>query len=403
MPVYNVKDFNFGAYGDGVHDDTAAETSLYVALTSAGGSAFYPVGTYNGQGQTVSASGKRIAILGSGQASKLVNTSTVSSNAGSSLYIEGSNTFGGDWVEVADLYLKGSAQCGMGLILYELSQSTFRNLRIDGFAAGGGWGIGLNMDQYTFSCLVLNPVISNCSYAGIMIQNSANGNQIIGGNIVDMPGGSFAIRISAANGNQIIGTIIQGTGSSGQGGVELMGQGNTLLGCWIEANNPGVYANEPDSVIENCIFSGNTVDIAVEASSTNLVVRNCHFLTAPVITLASGSTGTIFEGCTGLTSGSITDSSGGKFVVRNCPGYNPVGSAVPGTAFSLPASGTAWTNNTGVDGTLFVTAAGTVTDVVVQGVTVGSSLAVGQSFFVPAGGTFTLTYSAAPTLVFVGN
>ena len=99
----------------------------------------------------------------------------------------------------------------------------------------------------------------------------------------------------------------------------------------------------------------------------------------------------------------ITDSSGGKFAIRNCPGYNPVGSAVPGTAFALPASGTAWTNNTGVDGTLFVTAAGTVTDVVVQGVTVGSSLAVGQQFHIPAGGTFTLTYSAAPTLVFVGN
>lgn len=29
--------------------------------------------------------------------------------------------------------------------------------------------------------------------------------------------------------------------------------------------------------------------------------------------------------------------------------------------------------------------------------------AVGQSFFVPAGGTITFTYSAAPTLVFVGN
>ncbi len=89
--------------------------------------------------------------------------------------------------------------------------------------------------------------------------------------------------------------------------------------------------------------------------------------------------------------------------IVNCPGFNPVGSAVPGTAFTLPASGTAWTNNTGVDGTLWVTGAGTVTDVVLQGVTVGSSLSVGQSYFVPAGGTITFTYSVAPTLVFVGN
>ena len=90
-------------------------------------------------------------------------------------------------------------------------------------------------------------------------------------------------------------------------------------------------------------------------------------------------------------------------VIRNSPGYNPVGASVPGTAFTLPLSGNAWTNNTGVDGTLFVTAAGVVTDVVVQGVTVASSLAVGRTFFVPAGGTITFTYSSAPTLVFVGN
>ena len=89
--------------------------------------------------------------------------------------------------------------------------------------------------------------------------------------------------------------------------------------------------------------------------------------------------------------------------IHDNPGYNPVGSSVPGTAFALPASGTAWTNDTAVDGTLYVTAAGTVSDVVVQGVTVASSLAVGQSWFVPAGGTITFTYTTAPTLVFVGN
>jgi hypothetical protein len=93
----------------------------------------------------------------------------------------------------------------------------------------------------------------------------------------------------------------------------------------------------------------------------------------------------------------------GTVAIRDVVGYNPVGSAVPGTAFALPASTVAWTNNTGVDGTLAVTAAGTVTAVSVNGVSVGTSLAVGQQYRVKAGGTFTLTYSVAPTLVFVGD
>jgi len=87
----------------------------------------------------------------------------------------------------------------------------------------------------------------------------------------------------------------------------------------------------------------------------------------------------------------------------NCKGINPVGSSVPGTAFALAASGVAWTNLTGVDGTLYTTGAGTVTAVSVNGVALSGTLAIGDAYRVVAGGTFTLTYTVAPTLVFVGD
>ena len=400
--VYNVK--SYGAFGDGVQDDTAAIENANSALVANGGELWYPTGTYNLTGQSPATSGKRVKIVGAGQSAKLVNTGASSGTSTCTFYIDNSNIVGGDWLEIADLFLEGNSTGGMGIYLVGVNQGRLTNIRADGFTAGAGWGAAINLFQYVFSCLITNPVITGCSYAGIIIQDVSNANQIIGGWIYENLNGSFGIRILSGDGNTIIGTIIQGSGAGGQGGVELNGEGNTLLSCWIENNDIGVYANEPDSVIQDCIFTVNTTAaIAVESGSSNLLIKNCHFLNAQTITLASGSTGTVFDGCTGMSNLTITDSSGGKFAIRNCPGYNPVGSAVPGTAFALPASGTAWTNNTGVDGTLFVTAAGTVTDVVVQGVTVGSSLAVGQSYFVPVGGTFTLTYSASPTLVFVGN
>jgi hypothetical protein len=75
-----------------------------------------------------------------------------------------------------------------------------------------------------------------------------------------------------------------------------------------------------------------------------------------------------------------------------------------GSAFSLGTSGNAATNNTGGDITLYVTAAGTVTAVSVNGVSTGfTSLTVGQAFRVPAMGTFTISYSAAPTVVAVND
>ena len=399
--VYNVK--SYGAVGDGVHDDTAAILDADAALVTSGGELWYPEGAYNLTGQSPATSGKRVKIAGAGQSAKLVNTATSSSIGTSTFYIDNSNTVGGDWIEIADLYLEGNSTCGMGVYLQAVNQGRLTNLRVADFTAPAGWGVGINLAQYVFACLVTEPVITGCAYAGIFIQNGSNANQIIGGWIYNNAGSAFGVRILSANGNEFFGTIIQGSGSTGQGGVELGGRDNKLTGCWIENNAIGVYANEPGSVIRDCFFSSNSTDIAIESGASDVLITGCHFDTTPVITIAAGSSGTVFENCTGLVAGSITDSSGGKFVVRNCPGYNPVGAAIPGTAFALPASGTAWTNETGVDGTLVVTGAGTVTDVVLQGVTVGSSLAVGQSFFVPAGGTFTLTYSAAPTLVFVGN
>lgn len=384
-------------------DDTANITVFIKTLTSgSGGLGQIPAQSYNCTGATLDVSSKRVTIEGVGQVSKITNTATSGTAANSTFYVTGSNTVGADWCEISNLFLEGNSTGGMGLYVYNVNEGDLTNLRVDGFTAPAGWGVGVNLAQYCFSWVIKNPVITNCAYAGLALQSASNANTVIGGWIYDMPSGSYGVRILSANGNNLIGTIIQGSGSGGGDGVELNGKNNRLIGCWIENNGTGVYINEADSVIDGCWFSSQA-NWDLDIYGTGAVIRNCHFDTTAKIRLNSGSTETVFENCTGLSGATITDNSGGKFVIRNCPGYNPVGSSVPGTAFALPASGTAWTNDTGVDGTLYVTAVGTVTDVVVNGVTVGSSLVVGQSIPVKAGSSLTLTYSAAPTLVFVGD
>jgi hypothetical protein len=91
------------------------------------------------------------------------------------------------------------------------------------------------------------------------------------------------------------------------------------------------------------------------------------------------------------------------FTIRGVTGFNPVGSAIPGTAFAIGASGVPTHNYTGVDGVIYVTGLGTVTAVSINGVAVSGTLSRDSSFPLKSGGTLTITYSVAPTLVFVGD
>lgn len=77
-------------------------------------------------------------------------------------------------------------------------------------------------------------------------------------------------------------------------------------------------------------------------------------------------------------------------------GYNPTG---PQTAPTMPASGTALTNPFPFDAMVYISG-GTVTAIEVGGTATGI---ISGGVLVPAGETITLTYSAAPTWVWVGS
>lgn len=303
------------------HDDTESlQQAANNLLSYKGGKLVFPEGDYNTSGIQLNDSYKKIVLDGNGQSAALFNVATTATSSTSTVYLTGSGVAGDEIATLKDLYFEGNQTGGVAVWVQNISQGNLTNLRINNFL-NQNYGMGINFSEYCFSWAVKNPFISNCAYAGIYLAGACNANQIIGGWIYLMPHGSWAVRMVSANGNQIIGTIIE----QNAGGVLLEGNNNKLLGCWIEANGTGIYANETDSVIENCFFYNNTVDISVGPNSQNCIIRNCHFDSTPVITIASGSVNTIFENCTGLTATSITDYSGGQYSVINCPGLPSVG------------------------------------------------------------------------------
>ena len=149
------------------------------------------------------------------------------------------------------------------------------------------------------------------------------------------------------------------------------------------------------------------------------IVDRIYFESLKIKNLASGMLGnSLIYGGTGFTNavfiidkGDLTENSAAlaqSFIfagvkpgstllrIKDLIGYNPTG---PQTAPAIPASGTALTNPFPFDATVYVTG-GTVTAIAAGGTATGLT---SGAVFVAAGETITLTYSAAPTWVWIGN
>lgn len=199
--------------------------------------------------------------------------------------------------------------------------------------------------------------------------------------------------------------------------------GNAEVGIWMRyATGTGTITDVDilnNRVIGNGVSGGATHDdgIRLDVTITGLRIKGNTVTGNTGFGLNIGNTfaGTIshftcsdndFIGAAANTAGAVSFAAGVTktvWTVRDNPGYNPVGSSVPATAFAIGLTTAAASNNSGVDITLYCTAAGTVTAVSVNGVAISGTMAVGDTYRVVAGGTLTLTYSGAPTLVAVGD
>ena len=475
--VYNVK--SYGAFGDGVHDDTAAWKAAGLAASGSGGIAYGPTGTYlisssiplytgvryigAGMGTTVlkasgNLTGMFSAVLSSGGTLTNCGVSdmTVNGNTGptgtttgvqldSSASINivtrgilfervhfincaagvnhaGDNTSAGPMNNkvVADNCVFDTCAAG-----YQLSgtygveirnchglQNTVATVVNPQMQSGGPPNAGTGPTTVTrISGLHVEgrgDVTGALGYTDDGIAMSGSDTRIVDCQIVNVSRSAIHFSSQEGEGSVIDDIVIYGTG-----GPMLYGDAGSDTEPTTVSNIVGAYVCQNANL--NYTY-GLRSPIAFNAGAwiaDNIRVADAATHTPPyALSLgadAANNTGVVKVSrysCPAVGTSWVlilNTQSNLKLKLSDCEGLNPVGSSVPGTAFALPASGTAWTNNTGVDGTLFVTGAGVVTDVVVQGVTVASSLSVGQTYFVPAGGTITFTYTTAPTLVFVGN
>lgn len=152
----------------------------------------------------------------------------------------------------------------------------------------------------------------------------------------------------------------------------VVSQAGAVPGIQIGSSNNTIIGNKFDNTA-GAVGYNNAIGESGGPFTNNVIMGN---------NLLIGSVGYISQ-----NAGST------NFVSRNPP-YNPVGNV---TAPAIPASTVAYTNNFGIDATVYIIG-GTVSVVSISGVATGqTNSAAGITVRVPSGGTITLTYSVVPT------
>jgi hypothetical protein len=418
--VFNVK--AYGATGNGSTDDTTAINAAVTAAAGVGGGGvvYFPPGTYMTTGISVPYS--YLTLAGSRGATLELISSTVASLL--STPNDGTQRNG---LRIFDLVFNGNGnnQSGTtpmidiyGMDDFFISRCVVGNPRGQGLRFGAA-GSKTCLNPYVTDCLFRDYVASSQS-AAIELDSQSSDAHIINCDIGGYANGP-GILLSGHFGSEIIGCDVWQC----EHGYQLYSGNRTrLVGCL--ADYSGIYGyfiqQSSDLQFSACTAressqnSHNTYEgFHFEGSSGSALTSNVSLVGCRamgtyqsygvnVLQYVSGfswSSGSLVGNVTKPATIGATGNANIKF--NHVIGLNPAGATIPGSAFAIGASTVAATNNTGVDGTLYVTAAGTVTAVSVNGVAVSGVLAVGDTYRLAAGGTFTMTYTVAPTVVFVGD
>lgn len=442
--VFNVK--AFGAKGDGVTDDTAAiQAAIDAAGTNGyGGRVFFPAGRYmisatltvpyhhvflqgTSYGQDIEDYGTMPsgALYTNGLSSIKVTSAftpttpiIVFGTSGSTYYYQG----GG----VSDLLISGSsaalgspqtATAGDAIDAYNVQMFDVHNVIIENT---NGYGV------YETSNLPGGVSFARCDRVftwltgktGIYFDSGMYYNWITNCYIIES--GGYGI-CSATPGQSFIARNHVETTQTGGSGTYRPGAGIYSAGSQtsVQDNNivntagDGIYcvgyqSKVTDNVIENVNLSkGSYSGIYTEgATPCALIANNTIFDNQATPTTTYGvysSANTSAYKCS-ILGNSIKNAvtapvgyySAAYTETHNNSGYNPAG---PQTAPAIPTSGSAYTNPFPFDCAVYVTG-GTVSAIAIGGTATG--LTSGQ-FFVPAGETITLTYTAAPSWTWFGN
>ena len=257
---------NYGAFGDGVHDDTAAIQKAINSLPSTGGTVFVPAGTYLINAVT-SIKLRSLMHLKLDPGAKLVAKATSSDQYNVVLadVVHDVEISGGQIVGERDNHIGTGGESGHGIRIRGSQRVTIRDIRIS-----KGWGDGITVGpkanyraRFTYSKDV---VIANV----VCTQNRRNGLSI--GNVIGMK--VYDSEFSYTN------------GTKPQCGID------------VEPDQDFDESGYNDQVwIENCVMKGNTMyGMNVWKRARNLTVTKC-------LITSNQTCGVV---CTGLSGGKFT-------------------------------------------------------------------------------------------------
>ncbi len=356
--------FNVKAYGgkiDGSTDDTAAWVAAFAAAQAAGhGIVYHPGGVSVISGTIVIPSGIFLvgvgSFLGNVMGESLIGSVFAATGSGYEPFTtpSASESKGSGIMGIA---IDGAPSAtGFAIHVYDVNGFIIDNFAYRSGTENGPGGIfldGVNSGGYGCS-------LSNISLAVGFGYKGGEGLKI---------GGAAPF-----NANHFSNLNIQGFTT----GIDFnYGGGNIATMAWTQYCTTGFRFNSSLCVCEGGWFESNTTNVEFASGAINCSVNNVRY--------GGGSTTMVSDATNGV----------GQNRLVNVDNYG-VG---PQTAPTIPASGTALTNPFPFDCTVYVSG-GTVTAIAIGGTATGLT---SGAVFIPAGETITLTYSAAPTWVWIGN